>query len=302
METSQGTVRSSGHRPVRHRLGSVPHGSTFLATEVVSAYRGACADGRPITVLPMKARLITYLLRLAGISAVIMALSADAFAQQFVVDDAEIADRGACQLEAWHGQTGSWILPACQFIPNLEITAGIGFVDEDGDTRDFEYVVQGKYIFRELQPNDFAIGLVAGFGFDPLSQVTGERVHGYFAYVPVSVSIFDDRAFLHGNLGWVYHDDDHHDDDDGHHHAPDVEGHHAVTWGLRTDIWIAPRLALIAEIFGEDRLYPEFQLGGRVVLIPDRLELDLSWAGHTQSDMDGAGWAVGLAWTPPPFR
>jgi hypothetical protein len=228
--------------------------------------------------------------------AVFFAPTADA--QQFVVDDAEIVDRNACQFEAWHGQSASWILPACQFIPNLEITAGIGFVDEGGDTRDIEYVVQGKYLFRELQPNDFSIGFVAGFGFDPLSQITGERLHGFFAYVPATVSLVDDRAFLHGNVGWAFHDED----DRGHGHAHQNGGHHAVTWGLRSDVWITPRVALIAEIFGEDRLLPEYQLGGRFVLIPERFELDLSWALHTQSDLSGAGWAVGLAWTPAPFR
>lgn len=218
-------------------------------------------------------------------------------AQQFVVDDAEIVDRNACQFEAWHGQTGSWILPACQFIPSLEISAGIGFVDEGGDTRDVEYVVQGKYIVRELQPNDVAFGLVAGFGLDPLAQVTGERLHSFFAYVPATVSLFDDRAFLHGNIGSAYHED-------GHGHGPvhDNGGHHAITWGLRTDFWLHSRIALLAELFGEDRFYPEFQLGGRFVVIPDRVELDLSLAGKTESGFSGAGWAFGVAWTPPPFR
>lgn len=230
--------------------------------------------------------------------AIFFARPADA--QQFVVDDAEIVDRNACQFEAWHGQTGSWILPACQFIPNLEITAGIGFVDEGGDTRDVEYVVQAKYLFRELRPNDIAFGLVAGFGFDPLAQVTGQRLHGFFAYVPATVSLFDDRAFVHGNLGFALEDGDYlygpgHDVGHGHEYR-------RLTWGLRTDVWITPRAALIAEIFGEDRLYPEFQVGTRYVAIPERLEVDLSWAGNTEPGFSGAGWSFGISWTPPPFR
>jgi hypothetical protein len=60
--------------------------------------------------------------------ACIQLLPAAAEAQQFATDDAGIADYRACQVEAWRGETASWLLPACHFIRNLEITAGMGFV------------------------------------------------------------------------------------------------------------------------------------------------------------------------------
>jgi hypothetical protein len=80
------------------------------------------------------------------------------YAQQFVVDDAAIADYRACQLEAWHGRLSCRILPACSFSPRFELTAGIGFLDDHGNGRETEYVVEAKYVFREMQPN--------GVGFD----------------------------------------------------------------------------------------------------------------------------------------
>lgn len=220
-----------------------------------------------------------------------------ATAQQFVTDDAAVVDRRACQLEAWHGEVASWILPACQFIPNLELTAGIGFL-EHGDGRDTEYVVQGKYLLRELTPGGFGTGLVAGVGLDPLAQVMG-GLRGVFAYVPVSVSLGADRVVLHANLGWHWERDEH--EHDGVVHA---EAHHVLTWAARGDLLLrvaGERFTVIGEVFGEDRLLPEYQVGLRTELVPDRLLVDVSWGGHSQDDLRGAGWTAGLAWTPPWF-
>lgn len=221
----------------------------------------------------------------------------DVEAQQFVTDDAAIVDFRACQLEAWHGEVASWVLPACQFVPRLELTAGIGFVAEDG-SRAAEYVLQGKYLLRELTPDGWGAALVAGLGDNPLSQVGG-GVAGIFAYVPLSVSLGSDRLVLHGNLGWHLEREAHAHGD--HHHD---EAHHALTWAARADLRLptaGERFTLIGELFGENRTRPEYQLGVRSTLIPDRLLLDVSWGGHTAPGAPGAGWAIGLAWTPSPF-
>jgi hypothetical protein len=234
-------------------------------------------------------------------AAAIFALAAPqvAGAQQFVADDAAIGDRGSCQLEAWHGEFASWIIPACHFVPNLELSLGVGFVGHGPDARDTEFLVEGKYLFREMAPNRPGIGLVAGFEVDPRASTGRDRFEGVYAYVPVSFGFNEDRLVLHGNLGWHFERDDH-----GHGHG-DEDAHHALTWAVRADVLLpvaAERFTLIGELFGEDRLLPEFQLGVRAALIPDRLLVDLSWGGHTQSDMRGAGWTLGAAWTPPAFR
>jgi hypothetical protein len=85
-------------------------------------------------------------------------------AQQYVVDDAEIVDLNACHVEAWHGQRSSWILPACQLIPNLEIAAGVGFIEEGLGHRETEYAVEAKTLLRPLTPGDWGVGLVLGVG------------------------------------------------------------------------------------------------------------------------------------------
>jgi hypothetical protein len=143
---------------------------------------------------------------------------------------------------------------------------------------------------------------VAGLGFGPLSQVAGEGVAGAFAYVPVSLSSVGDRLILHGNLGWHFERHGH-----GHHHQADdahEDAHHALTWAARGDLLLpitGERFTLIGELFGENRIRPEYQLGLRSALIPERLLADLSWGGHTAAGFQGAGWALGFAWTPPPF-
>jgi hypothetical protein len=222
---------------------------------------------------------------------------AGADAQQFVVDDAVMAEYRSCHLEVWHGQSTSWILPGCQPVRNLELSAGVGFVDI-GDGRDTEYVLQGKYLFRGLAPNDFGVGFVGGIGYAapaPLSR----GVAGVFAYIPSSLSLSDDRVVLHGNLGWHLQRDDHE-----HNGVVHEDPHHALTWGARADLLLPLRIerfTLVGELFGEDRLLPEFQVGVRGELFAERLFLDLSWGGNADRELPGAGWTVGLAWLPPPF-
>jgi hypothetical protein len=230
-------------------------------------------------------------------------LPAPGAAQQFVTDDAAIADRGACQLEAWHGRTESRIEPACTLLPNMELTAGVGWIDEGGPDREVEWALEAMYLFREMAPGRVGVGLIAGFGLHPSRQATDERLEEVFAFVPMSYTTPGERLILHANLGWHYETD--HDHGHTHGHAHDQEGgHHALTWGLRADVPIpvaADRFTLIGELFGEDRLLPEFQIGVRTALLADRLAMDVSWGGHTQDDLTGYGWVVGLAWTPPPF-
>lgn len=228
----------------------------------------------------------------------LLGYSAPAAAQQFVVDDAAIVDRGACQLEAWSGESSTWLLPACQFIPRTELTLGAGFVPDNGG-RSWEWVAQAKVNLREMQDNMAGVGLVFGVGMDPIGQTAGSRVSGAFAYLPVSLPLANERVTLHGNLGWHFErDSDEHDHHD-HSHADGSRGHHGVTWGVRGDVVVAPRFTVIAELFGEDAGRPEFQAGIRTELLPDRVGLDVSWGGHTARGVGGAGWTIGFAWTPP---
>lgn len=215
-------------------------------------------------------------------------------AQQFVTDDAAVVEYRAVQLEGWHGESSSWILPAFQLIPNLEITTGIGRVVEEG-VRKTEYVAQGKYLFQERTDSSLGVGIVAGAGFGRLPQVVGGAVAVAFAYVPISVAVLADRVVVHANAGWLFN----------RRGDPLGGGSHVFNWALRTDATLAAacdRFTLIAEFFGENTASPQFQVGVRTVVISERLGIDLSWGGHTARDAEGTGWTAGIAWTPPPFN
>jgi hypothetical protein len=212
-----------------------------------------------------------------------------ATAQQLVTDDAAIVDYRACQLEGWHGETSSFLLPACTFLPGLEFTTGIGLVDDHGAGRETEWLLEAKYLFRPLEAGNWGVG--AG----PIHRIGRDPVEGVYAFVPLSYSLADDRLGLHANAGWIF------EREHGHAHAHTGDGSHHLTWGFRADVEVNPWVAVVGEISGEDRLLPEYQISVRGTLVPDRLTLKLTRGGHTQDDMDGPGWTLGAAWTPPPF-
>jgi len=213
-------------------------------------------------------------------------------AQQFVTDDAAITDARSCQVEAWHGESASWVLPACNPFSGMEFTAGVGFVGT-GDGRQTEYVLQAKSLLRETEPGRPGIGLVAGLGIGRIGQISGRAVSGAFAYVPVTALLTGDRLIAHANAGWQYEREEHDHGGDSHR-----VGHHGFGWALRADAGLSPRFTALGELFGQNGGRPEFQVGLRSIALVDRLAIDVSWGGQLESGAAGAGWAVGFAWTP----
>lgn len=240
----------------------------------------------PPAVLPDALALSLGILVLLAATALI----SPAAAQQYVVDDAEIVDEGACHVEAWHGQEASWILPACQPIRNLELAVGAGFVDVGAGNRETEYAIEAKTLFRPLTPGDWGVGLVLGVGPNPSAEPGERRFGDVYAFVPASLSIADDRVILHGNLGWEWDRESTREDDQ----VVDRDDHH-LTWGARADVELAPQLSLLTELFGVDGERPAYQLGFRLHPPGAGLEMDVSWGGHTADGGTGAGWTVGLA-------
>jgi hypothetical protein len=220
-----------------------------------------------------------------------------ALAQQFVTDDAAVVERDACQVEAWHAQRATWVLPACHLLRNLELTAGIGRVEVRQDVHEARYVFQAKTLFRQQEVHGFGLGAVAGVGLDPLGQIVARRIDAVFAYVPLSIAAADGRVALHQNVGWAYASEPLETDAIG----AAGERRHALTWGMRIDVALAERLTAIAELFGQSRLSPEYQAGLRVALVRERLLADVSYTASAAGGTPGA-FAIGVAWTPPPWR
>jgi hypothetical protein len=214
-------------------------------------------------------------------------LSTSVKAQQFVVDDAGVTDHRSFQVEAWYGIYSSWFLPAYGLFPGLEFTPGLGYVrDEDGEY-DFAYVLQMKYVHRDVDLHKIGWGFAAGTGFSPVHQTGNRSLDDIFAYGILSLALGDGRIVLHGNAGWIYTYD-----------APPDEAPNLLTFGIRADAVLHRRVTLIAESFTEGRESPQVHAGLRFSLIRDFLEMDLSYGIHTMSGEHGAGFNAGLALTP----
>jgi hypothetical protein len=220
-------------------------------------------------------------------------------AQQYITDDAGLTEYRACQIQMWHGQRASWVLPVCTPVRNLELSVGfIALWKRGGGDGHFEYVLQGKTLFRPLRPNDWGAGLAVGTGRDPALASTNPELHSYYAYVPLSLSLAGDRVVLHQNTGWLYQRAG--DEADWH-------GRHALTWAARADVALGgprrPAMAVV-EAYGAEgtaRAAPEFQVGLRAFPRPKSVQVDLSWGGYLRTGKRAAGWTLGLTLVTPPF-
>src|SRR5690606_17292237 len=76
-------------------------------------------------------------------------------ARPMVIDDADLVDPQACQLESWiqanRDSTEFWTQPACNFTGNLEWAIGGAATRQEGHTRTTDLVLQGKTLFKPLE-------------------------------------------------------------------------------------------------------------------------------------------------------
>lgn len=224
-------------------------------------------------------------LRPALLSAALLAANAAHAARPMITDDARIVDAKACQLESWIKQnpdsTETWVLPACNFTGNLELTLGGAITHEAGRTRTSDVAVQGKTLFKTMDTNSWGTGLAAGMVRHPEADT-----RDWYAYVPTSFSFHDDAVVVHGNVGWLR---------DG------EARRNRLTWGLGTEAQLAERTWLIAEIFGQNQGKPFHQFGLRHWLVPDRVQLDATY-GNRNGGGSGERWfSIGLRLLSAPF-
>ena len=78
-------------------------------------------------------------------------------------------------------------------------------------------------------------------------------------------------------------------------------GPHQLVWGARLDWSPLGRFALIAEAAGEGRRDPSFQTTLRTVLLPDRIEMDVSVTRSGPFDARDTWVTVGLTFMSTPL-
>jgi hypothetical protein len=211
-------------------------------------------------------------------------------ARPMIVDDARIVDPKACQLETWTRRNDDghelWALPACTVVDNLELTLGAGRLRTDGEPSQTDVVLQAKTVLRPLTPDGWGLAAMLG---NVQHRPTGGGPPGDLALnLPLSVAFGGDRFVLHGNLGLL--------------HSRGHLGGTRLTTGLGSETVLHPRLTLVAESFKTAAGKPLWQLGLRIWLVPDRVQVDATlgdrWGGSERRDR----WvSMGLRLLTPAF-
>lgn len=176
----------------------------------------------------------------------------------FVTDDATIVDD--CQLESWwqreDADNALWVMPACN-VAGVELGLGAAKTAKGNDNL---YVLAAKTELKTLQTNGYGITVGAEYEFPAQNTKHGD-IHVNFAF---SKSWLDDQFIVHANAGRIMRDEAHDDWTSG----------IAVQWEAAENQW------LFAELYREEAGRPSYQLGYLTEVLPERLQLDISYGNH----------------------
>jgi len=104
-----------------------------------------------------------------------------------------------------------------------------------------------------------------------------------YAYIPLSVSLNDDKVILHANLGWL---------------KDKASGQNNLSWGVGGEFKVHARLLGIAETFGDNRSMSYGQVGVRYSVRPDLFQVDAT-IGQQLSGPGKNHWvSFGIRYTP----
>lgn len=227
-------------------------------------------------------------MRLKNLACTALIIPTCAFAARpFVTDDARLTTAGSCQLESWMriypDSKELWALPACNPTGNLEFTVGGGRARHDDAPATSDYVFQAKTLFRPLETNDWGIGFAVGTIRHPEINPGPNMLGNTYAYIPLSVSLNDDKVILHANLGWL---------------KDKASGQNNLSWGVGSEFKVHARLLGIAETFGDNRSMSYGQVGVRYSVRPDLFQVDAT-IGQQLSGPGKNHWvSFGIRYTP----
>ncbi len=227
-------------------------------------------------------------MRLKNLACTALIIPTCAFAARpFVTDDARLTTAGSCQLESWMriypDSKELWALPACNPTGNLEFTVGGGRARHDDAPATSDYVFQAKTLFRPLETNDWGIGFAVGTIRHPEINPGPNMLGNTYAYIPLSVSLNDDKVILHANLGWL---------------KDKASGQNNLSWGVGGEFKLHAKLLGIAETFGDNRSMSYGQVGVRYSVRPDLFQVDAT-IGQQLSGPGKNHWvSFGIRYTP----
>ena len=213
-------------------------------------------------------------------------------ARPMITDDARIIDPKSCQLESWvksnRNSTEFWALPACNPFGFFELTLGGAITNQNNQSSTSDVIIQGKTLFRELKPNDWSIGLAIGNNRHPGLSLIGTNHSDVYGYIPLTISLNDDRQFIHFNAGVT---------------RRQLDGSYAKSWGVGGEFQVMPNTYVIAETYGDNQTSTSYQGGIRHWIIPNRFQVDLT-AGN-QGSLGSYGknrwFSIGIRLLTDPF-
>jgi len=198
--------------------------------------------------------------------------------EPLVTDDASVIDPKTCQLESWirpfHNGHESAVIPACNVLDNLELSAGGSRVRASGDTSS-TFQLQAKTV---LIPQDdarpWSFGAEAGAARDTSMPRGGPAFQTYYGRALASLYPTDAlEVDLNVGLANTY-----------------GSGTYALA-GAAVQVLVMERVQLLAEIFKDEPGRGGAQVGVRFLAIPNRFEMYASYGRRLGNGPDN-GWAT----------
>ncbi len=214
-------------------------------------------------------------------------------ARPMINDDARVVDKHSCQLETWgvyNGKIGEyWILPGCNLFFDVEISMGGMFsnapIDERLADESFggrQFVTGAKKVFKDVESDGYSFGLALGNAYN---FKRSKHRNEYYMYIPISAAFFDNTLLLHSNLGYKL--------------KRNNGDRQIYNIGLGLEQQITQRLWILGEFFYERFDTPKYQLGLRVWLLQDRIQLDGTYGN---AFLGKESWvSLGLRFLAPPM-
>jgi hypothetical protein len=198
-------------------------------------------------------------------------------------EDAGILEAGACELEGATARLSAFGAKARE--TSLQIGCGVGASTQlalaAASARAQGVSARGLALSGKTGlwqgDGESAAELALAYGAD-WGKESGDHWRHSGTALNLAYSHPLDDATLHANLGYA--------------HDPQG-GEHAVTWGLAFEHNGFGAWAPMAELFGDDRDAPWWNLGLRFTALPDRLSIDASYGRQIASGRP-ALWTLGF--------
>ena len=198
-------------------------------------------------------------------------------AQERIVDDAAITNLRSFQIETWYGQFESVFMPAIGANQWLELGLGLIF---DSET-DFNY--NGLMPEIKAIKNNFEIDSYSWGGVMGLLLSNDFKINEFYLYSPYSRNLMGGNLVLHINAGFNY--------------VWNTSNELIATYGFRGDLHLFGPFDVLGGMYAEN-FDLSFYGGSRIAILPDFLEIILTYGQGIIPRFKMPGFAIQLSITP----